>query len=255
MIWPSRIMFDISGALSLRGGEAAEVGTGDTVETRSVLLDDILHPDTVAHDVERLLTDLDGCGHRPGILDQRRQSQRRNDEADLVEALQPPRLHDKTKALDTLVKTELLRRRHQLQVERAVATLARHEEARPLPDQRIDGAAPHRGEVGEDLAHHRRLGGRIQAVAAEHAAVFESQQVDRVLIVVDVDLAAVWLAQRLPFPLLDENLVTHPEMLLDDVFVEMPVNGRNDMNHEFPHGLKWGQPQRKRPNRLLGNFP
>ena len=36
----------------------------------------------------------------------------------------------------------------------------------------------------------------------------------------------------------DENLVTHPEMLLDDVFVEVPVNGRNDMNHEFPHGLK-----------------
>jgi hypothetical protein len=43
--------------------------------------------------------------------------------------------------------------------------------------------------------------------------------------------------------------------LLDDVLVEVPVNGRNDMNHEFPHGLKWGQPLGKRPNRLLGNFP
>jgi hypothetical protein len=45
-------MFDISGALSLGGGAAAKVGTGDAIETRSVLLDEALHPDPVAYDVE-----------------------------------------------------------------------------------------------------------------------------------------------------------------------------------------------------------
>jgi hypothetical protein len=44
-------------------------------------------------------------------------------------------------------------------------------------------------------------------------------------------------------------------MLLQYVFVVVPVLGRNHMNHELPHGVKWGQPQRKRPNLLLGNFP
>src|SRR6186713_809770 len=136
MIWLSRIMFDISGNLSLRG-KAAGVGTGDAVDPRTVLLDDVRDPDTVAHDIERVLTDLDGCGHGPGLLDQRRQSERGDDEADVVEARQPPGLHDEAEALDALIETELLRRCHQLQIKRTVAALARHEEARPFPDQRI----------------------------------------------------------------------------------------------------------------------
>ena len=41
-------MFDISGNLSLRG-KAAGVGTGDAVDPRTVLLDDVRDPDTVAH--------------------------------------------------------------------------------------------------------------------------------------------------------------------------------------------------------------
>src|SRR6476659_4298812 len=118
MIWLSRIMFDISGALSLRGSEAAEAGTGDAIDTRTVLLDDVCHPDTVTQGIQRLLTDLDRGRHRPGIFDQRRQSQRRDDESDLVEARQPPGLHDKTETLDALIETELLRRCHQLPIER-----------------------------------------------------------------------------------------------------------------------------------------
>jgi hypothetical protein len=29
--------------------------------------------------------------------------------------------------------------------------------------------------------------------------------------------------------------VTQPEMLLENVLVEVPVDGRNHMNHLFPH--------------------
>src|SRR3954453_17195042 len=121
MIWLSRIMFDISGALSLRGSEAAEVGKGDAIDTRTVLVDDVCRSDTVTHGIQRLLTDLDRGRHRPGIFDQRRKSQRRDDESDLVEARQPPGLHHKSETLDALIETELLRRCDHLPFEGGVA--------------------------------------------------------------------------------------------------------------------------------------
>src|SRR4029078_9811637 len=119
MIWLSRIMFDISGALSLRGSEAAEVGTGDGVQTRAVLLHDRSHADAIMQGIERLATNVDGARHGPGVLDQSRQAERRHDEAGLVKARQPPGFHDRADLRDSLAEAELLHRRHQLQVESA----------------------------------------------------------------------------------------------------------------------------------------
>src|SRR3569623_157353 len=187
-------MFDISGDPLLRRGATVEAGAGDTVETGTVLTDDVLHPDTVAYDIKRVLADLDGSGHGPGVLDQRRQSQRGHDEADVLEPRQPPGLHDQTETLDALVEPELLHRGHQLQVDRAIAALAHNEEAGPLPDQRVARTAAHGGKMREDRAHHRRSRRRIETGASEHTATFESEQIDRVLVVVHVDLTAGGLA-------------------------------------------------------------
>src|SRR4030095_7285171 len=95
MIWLSRIMFDISGALSLRGSKAAEVGTGDGVQTRAVLLYNRRHADPIVQDIERLATNVDGRRHGPGVLHQGRQAERSYDEASLVKAWQPPGFHDR----------------------------------------------------------------------------------------------------------------------------------------------------------------
>src|SRR4051812_35644658 len=121
MIWLPRIMFDISGALSLRGSEAAEVSTGDGVQTRAVLLHDRSHADATMQGIERLPTNVDRRRHGPRVLHQGRQTERGHDEAGLMEARQPPGLHDRADLRDPLAEAELLHRRHQLQVERAVA--------------------------------------------------------------------------------------------------------------------------------------
>ncbi len=69
------------------------------------------------------------------------QTKRRHDEAGLMEARQPPGLHDRADLRDSLIEAELLHRRHQLQVESAVAAIAHDKVARPFPDQRIRRAA------------------------------------------------------------------------------------------------------------------
>src|SRR5205823_2255165 len=116
------------------------------------------------------------------------------DEAGLVEARQPPRLHDRADLRDALAETELLHRRHQLQIESAVAAVAYDEIARPFPDQRIGRTAANRRQMREDLAHHRRLGRRVEPMATDDAAILKRKQVDGILIVVGIDLAPVRLA-------------------------------------------------------------
>jgi len=38
-------------------------------------------------------------------------------------------------------------------------------------------------------------------------------------------------------PLIDENVVTQPEMLLDHVFIKVTIYRRNCVNHESPHSF------------------
>ena len=72
-------------------------------------------------------------------------------------------------------------------------------------------------------------------MAADDATAIQRKQIDRVLVVIGVDLAAIGPAQRLPLSLFDENFVPQTEMLLEDVVLEMAIERRNCMNHEFPH--------------------
>src|SRR6478752_6677673 len=108
MIWRSRIMFDISGALSLRGSEAAEVGKGDAIDTRTVLLDDGRHADAIMQGIERLAENVDRRRHGPCVLHQCRQTERGHDEAGLMKARQPPGFHDRADLRDPLTEAELL---------------------------------------------------------------------------------------------------------------------------------------------------
>src|SRR3569623_1655611 len=94
MIWLSRKVSDISDDLSLRGGEYVGVGTRDGVEPRAFLSHQPCRADALMQGVERLAPDVDGGRHGPGILDQLRQAQRRDDEAGLVEARPPPGFHN-----------------------------------------------------------------------------------------------------------------------------------------------------------------
>lgn len=45
-------------------------------------------------------------------------------------------------------------------------------------------------------------------MTADDATLFQRQQIDGVLVIIGIDLAAIRPAQRLPAPLLDENVVT-----------------------------------------------
>jgi len=56
-------------------------------------------------------------------------------------------------------------------------------------------------------------------VTADDAPALQRKQIDGVLVVLGIDLAAIRPAQRLPMALLDKDLMAQPEVLLDYVFV------------------------------------
>jgi len=155
-----------------------------------------------------------------------------------------------------LLETELLHRRHQLQIENAVAAVAHDEVAGPFPDQRVGRASAYGGQMREGLAHHRGPGRRIEPVPADDATTLQRQQIDGVIVIVGVDLAAVRPPQGLPVPFLDEDRVTQAKMLLDDIFVQMAICRRNCMNHESPQFIRNGGQLLPKGCRFdIGKFP
>src|SRR5690242_7990349 len=76
-----------------------------------------------------------------------------------------------------------------------------------------------------------RLGGRHESRAAEHPAVLDGEDVDRVLIVELVALASVGNGQVLPLLLADVDFVTNPVVLQELVFVEVTVLRSDNVDH------------------------
>src|SRR5689334_12237506 len=78
-------------------------------------------------------------------------------------------------------------------------------------------------------------------MTAHDAPALQREQIDGVLVVIGIDLAAVGPAQRLPVPLLDEDVVAQPEMLFEDVLVKVAIDRGNCVNHENPHSASMGE--------------
>ena len=70
---------------------------------------------------------------------------------------------------------------------------------------------------------------------SDDLSTLKREKIDRVGIVVVVDLAAVRPAQSFPSALFHEDSMPQKKVLLEDILVQMPVCRGDDMNHQRPH--------------------
>ena len=75
---------------------------------------------------------------------------------------------------------------------------------------------------------------------SDDLSTFKREKIDRIGIVVVVDLAAVGPTQSFPSALFHEDSMPQKKVLLEHILIQMAVCCGNDVNHQRPHPKRTG---------------